>query len=150
MKTTQVTWKIFTWIYQFLCSQNCEIRIFFAQNMPETIDLSPICLSVDRRWNYWLEFQPTRVPDICPSTDAETIWLESQPTRILDVCPSTDGETIWLESQLYVLRLTQNCWLTSQPSVLKPSKPLMTHVLDVCPPTVTEAKMSPFFCTAQN
>ena len=44
----------------------------------------------------------------------------------------------------------RNCWLTSQPSFLWPYQPLTTHVLDVCPPTVTETKMSPIVCTAQN
>ena len=44
----------------------------------------------------------------------------------------------------------RNCWLTPQPSVPRPSQPLMTHVLDVCNPPVTETKMSPIVCTAQN
>ena len=44
----------------------------------------------------------------------------------------------------------RNCWLASQPSILRPSQPLMTHVLDVCPMTVTETKMSPIVCTDQN
>ena len=48
------------------------------------------------------------------------------------------------------LNLRINCWLTSQPSVLRPSQPLTTHVLDVCLLTVTETKMSPIVCTAQN
>ena len=34
---------------QLLCSQNCETKKFFAQNMPETIDLSPRHMSIDRR-----------------------------------------------------------------------------------------------------
>ena len=42
-----------------------------------------------------------------------------------------------------------NCWLTSQPSVPWPSQPLMTHVLDVCHPAVTETKMLPIVCTTQ-
>ena len=45
---------------------------------------------------------------------------------------------------------SRNCWLTSQTSVLRPSQPLITHVLDVCPTTVTETKMSPIVCTSQN
>ena len=44
----------------------------------------------------------------------------------------------------------RNCWLASHPSVLRPSQPLTTHVLDVFPLTVTETTMSPIFCTAQN
>ena len=44
----------------------------------------------------------------------------------------------------------KNCWRTSQPSVPWPLQPLTTHVLDVCHPPVTENKMSPFVCTAQN
>ena len=44
----------------------------------------------------------------------------------------------------------RNCWLASQPSVLRPSQPLTTHVLDVCLPTVTETKMLPIVCTTQN
>ena len=43
-----------------------------------------------------------------------------------------------------------NCWLTSQPSVCQPPQPLTTHVLDVYPPTITETKMLPTVCTAQN
>ena len=91
--------------------------------------------------------------------------------RVLDVYPSTDTETInsnpsQIESQTSILRPTlklfgsspsclsferhRKCWLTSQPSALRPSQPLMTHVLDVCPPTITETKMLPVFCTAQN
>ena len=34
---------------QFPCSHNCETRLLFSQNMPETIDSSPRRLSVDRR-----------------------------------------------------------------------------------------------------
>ena len=44
----------------------------------------------------------------------------------------------------------KNCWLASQPSVPRPSQPLTTHVLDVYHPPVTETKMSPILCTAQN
>ena len=44
----------------------------------------------------------------------------------------------------------RNCWLTSQPSVPRLPQPLTTHVLDVCHPPVTENKMSPIVCTAQN
>ena len=44
----------------------------------------------------------------------------------------------------------RKCWLTSHPSVFILSQPLMTHVLDVYPPPVTETEMSPIFCTAQN
>ena len=44
----------------------------------------------------------------------------------------------------------RNCWLTSQPSVLRPSQHLTTHVLYICPPNVTETKMSPIFCTTQH
>ena len=85
------------------CSHNCEKRMFFAQNMPKTIDLSPRRLSVDRHWNYWLESQSTWVPDVCPSTDTETICLESQSsvlwttqkllTHIPAVCPLTTTTT---------------------------------------------------------
>ena len=58
----------------------------------------------------------------------------------------------WLDSQTSVLQLTlkllsrlsfdrhRNYWLTSQPSFLRPSQLLMTHVPDVCTPTVTENK----------
>ena len=91
--------------------------------MPETIDSITRRLSVDRRWNYWLEYQSTQVPDVCPLTNAETIWVESQPTRIPDICPSTDAETIWLESQS---------------SVLQPTQKLLTHIPAVCPSTNTE------------
>ena len=44
----------------------------------------------------------------------------------------------------------RNGWLAYQPSVLRPSQPLMTHVLDVCLPTITETKKFPIVCTAQN
>ena len=44
----------------------------------------------------------------------------------------------------------RNCWLKSQTSVLRPSQPIMNQVLDVCPLTVTQTKMSPNVCTAQN
>ena len=95
----------------------------------EIIVSSPRRVSFDRRWNYWLESQSTRVPDVCPSTDAETIEL----------IPS-----------LLSFERCRNHWLTSQPSVLQLSQPLMIHVLDVCPPTVSENKMSPFVSTTQN
>ena len=90
-------------ICQFPCSHNCETRIFFSQNIPENIDSSPRRLSVDRRWNYWLDSQSNRVPDVCPLTVPETIWLESQlyilrPTQKLlthipAVCTSTVATT---------------------------------------------------------
>ena len=70
--------------FQFPCSQNCETRNFFAQNIPETID--------------GLKSQLTRVPDVGPSTDGDTIWLKSYSTRVSGVCPSTNAETIRLES----------------------------------------------------
>ena len=89
------------YVYQFLCSHNCETRTFSSQNMPETVNLSPRRLSVDRRWNY---------------------WFMSQSTQVLDICPSTDAESIWLESQLPVLRPTQK---------------LLTHILSICPLTIT-------------
>ena len=44
----------------------------------------------------------------------------------------------------------RNFWLTSQPSVPRPSQPLTTHVLDVCHPPFTETNMSPIICTLQN
>ena len=44
----------------------------------------------------------------------------------------------------------RNCWLTSQPFVHWLPQLLMTHVLDVCHLLVTETKMSPIVCTAQN
>ena len=52
-------------------------------------------------------------------------------------------------SRLYFDR-HKNCWLTSHPSFPRPSQPLTTYVLDVCHPPVTETKMSPIVCTAQN
>ena len=72
----------------------------------------------------------------------------------------------WLESQASVRRQSlklfgsspsrlsfdrrRNCWLTSQLSVLRPSQTLTNYVLDVCPPPITETKMSPIVCTTQN
>ena len=113
----------------------------------------------------------TQVPDVCPLTDAETIdlipsRLESQTSvcrltqKLFGSIPSRlDSRTSvrWLTLKLFdssPSHLTfdrhRNCWLTSKPTVLRPSQPLTTHVLDVCSPTVTETKMSSFVCTAQN
>ena len=112
-----------------------------------------------------------RVPYVCPLTDSETI--ESSPSRLKSqtyvrrpTLKLFGSSPSWLESQTYVRQPTltlfgsspsclsfyrrRNCWITSQLSVLRPSQPLTTHVLDVCPPTVTETKMSPFVCTAKN
>ena len=46
--------------------------------------------------------------------------------------------------------LRRNYWLTFQPSILWPSQPLTTHVLDVCHPPITETEMWPIVCTPQN
>ena len=43
----------------------------------------------------------------------------------------------------------RNCWLESQPYILRPSQPLTTRVLDVCPLPITETKISPIVCTTQ-
>ena len=113
----------------------------------------------------------TWVPDVCPSTDAETIdssssRLKSQtsvrrptlkpfglsPSR-LEYWTSVRQPTVKLfgsSPSCMSFDRHRNCWLTSHPSVFRPSQPLMTHVLDVFLPTVIEAKMSPFFCTVQN
>ena len=92
----------------------------------------------------------TWVPDVCPSTDAETI--ESSPSR-LEFRTSVRRPTLKLfgssPSRLFFDR-RRNCWLTYQLSVLRPLQPLMTHVLDIWSPTVTETKMLLFVCTAQN
>ena len=79
---------------QFPCSQNCETRNFFTQNMPETIDW----LESQSTQAHWLESQSTWFPDVGPSTNGKTIWLESYLTWVTGICPSTDNETIWLES----------------------------------------------------
>ena len=113
----------------------------------------------------------TRVPDVYLLTDAETIesspsQLESQMSVRQPTLKLFGSSPSRLESQTSVYRPTlklfvsspsrlsfdqhRNYWLSSQPSVLLPPQPLMTHVLDVCPPPVTETKMSPFVCTAQN
>ena len=113
----------------------------------------------------------TRVPDVCLSTDSETIdlspsRLEYQMSVLRPTLKLFGSILSRLDSRTSVHRPTlklfgsspihlsfdrrRNCWLTSQPSVLRPSQPLITHVLDVCPPTVTETKMSPFVCTTQN
>ena len=82
----------------------------------------------------------TQVPDVCPSTNAETI--DSSPSR-LESLTSVRRLTLKLfgssPSRLSFDR-RRNFWLTSHLSVLRPSQPLMTCVLDVCPPTVTENK----------
>ena len=113
----------------------------------------------------------TWVPDVCPSTNTETIdsspsQLESQtsvrqPTlKLFGSSPSQfESRTSFRRPKLKLfgsspIRLSfdwrRNCWLTSQTSVLRPLQPLMTQVLDVCLTTNTETKMSPFVCTAQN
>ena len=40
----------------------------------------------------------------------------------------------------------RTCWITSWPSVPRPSQPLTTHALEVCHPPITETKMSPIVC----
>ena len=79
---------------QLPCSQNCDTRNFFAQNMPETTDLlksHPTAVN-------WLESQSPWVPDVCLLTDGKTIWFKSSLTQVPGVCPSTDTETNRLES----------------------------------------------------
>ena len=44
----------------------------------------------------------------------------------------------------------RNFWLTSQLSVTRPLQPITTHLLEVYHPPVTETKISPIVCTAQN
>ena len=98
---------------QFPCSHNCETRIFFSQNMPQ----NPVTYqtSICRPTQKLL----TQVPDVCTSTNAETI--DSSPS-----CISFNWR--------------RNYWLTSQQCVLRPSQLLMTHFPYVCTPTVTENK----------
>ena len=141
----------------FLCSQNCETWKFFAQNMPKTID--------------WLESQLTQVPILCLSTDGELfcsspIRLKSQTAvhwltlKIFGLSPSRlksllsvrrmSLKIFWSRPSLLSCDRRRNCWLAFQLSYFWSSQPLTTHVLDVCPPTVTETKMSPIFCTVQN
>ena len=84
-------------------SHKCETLIFFSHNMPKT----PVTSRTSTR-HPTLKLL-TRVPDICPSIDDETIesspsQLESRTsvlqltlkllTRVPVVCPSTDAETI--------------------------------------------------------
>ena len=106
---------------QLPCSQNCDTRNFFAQNMPETTDLlksHPTAVN-------WLESQSTQVLDVCPSTNGKTIWLESYSTRVTGLCLSTDNDSIRLESySLWVSSVcpstvTETIWLESQSSVLQ-------------------------------
>ena len=100
-------------VCKFPCSHNCETRTFFSQNTTKT--------SVKSQTSFCHPTQKllTRVPEVCPSTDVETI----------------DSST----SSLSFDR-RRNDWLTSQPSVHRPLLLLMTHVPDVCPPTITETK----------
>ena len=137
-------------VCQFPCSQNYENGTSLHRICPKLL---------------------TRVPDVCPSTDAENI--DSSPSRIeyqasirqpmlklLGSSPSRlESQTSVRRPRLKLFGLSpsrlsfdwrRNCWLTSQPSVLRPLQPLMTHGLDVCLPTVIEIIMSPFVCTAQN
>ena len=104
---------------------------------------------------------------ICPK-----LLIDSSPSRLYSQTPVRQSTVklfgsspIQLESQASVrqplLKLFclspshlsfdrhRNCWLTYQPSVLWPSQPLTTHVLDICPLPVTETKMLPIVCTAQ-
>ena len=92
----------------------------------------------------------TRVPDVCPLNDAETI--DSIPSRLESQTSVRRPILKIFGSSPSCLSFDQrrNCRLTSHPSVLRPLQPLTTHVLDIYPPNVTETKMSPFFCTAQN
>ena len=120
------------------------------------IDLSPRQLESQ---NY--VYQPTvKLFGLSP------IWLESQASVRRPTLKLFGSSPSRLESQASVRRpllkifgsspsrlsfdQSRNWWLTSQPSVLWPSQHLTTHVLDVCPPNVTETKMSPIVCTAQN
>ena len=90
-------------VCQFPCSHNCETRFFFSQNIPRT----PVASQTSAR-------RPTlklltQVPDVCPSTDTETIDLSPSQlvsqtsvlrpmlkllTQVPVICPSTDAETI--------------------------------------------------------
>ena len=84
---------------QFPCSHNCETRILFSQNMPKKPAMSQTSARCPT-----LKLL-TRVPDVYPLTDADTIdsspsRLESQTsvlrpilkllTRVPVVCPLTD------------------------------------------------------------
>ena len=97
-------------ICQFPCSYNCETRIFFSQNIPETPVTSQT--SVRRPTQKLL----TQVPDFCPSTNAETI-------ESMHSCMSFDWR--W------------KYWLESQSSVLLTTQKLLTHIPAICPLTVT-------------
>ena len=94
------------------------------------------------------------------------IWLESQTSVCRPTLKLFGLSLSQLESQASVRQLSlklfglspsrlsfnqrRNCWLTSQQYVLRSSQYLTIHVLDACPPTVTETKMSPIVSTAQN
>ena len=121
----------------------------------------------------FIDLSPSRL-ESQPSVRQPTLKLfgssPSQPESQTYVCrPSLKlfgSSPIRLESQASVRKQTlklfgsspsclsfdwrRNCQLTSHPSVLQPSQILFTHVLDVCPLTVTETKMSPIVCTTQN
>ena len=61
-------------VCQFPCSQNCETRNFFAQNITENIDWLE---SHSTRVN-WIESQSTQVPDVCSSN-----WWRNYLARVL-------------------------------------------------------------------
>ena len=105
-------------------------------------------------------------PSRLESIDLSPSWLESQTSVHRPTEKLFGSSPIRLDSSASVRRLSlklfgsspsrlsfdrrRKCWLTSQPSVPRPSQPLTTHVLDVCHQPVTETKMSPTVCTYQN
>ena len=96
-------------------------------------------------WKCWLEYQTSVRRPTLKIFGSSPSWLKSQTS----VRRPTLKQFVSSPSRLSFDQ-RRKCWLTSQPSVLWPSQPLMTHGLDVCPPTVTKTKMSPFVCTAQD
>ena len=143
----------------------------FNSRVPKTVrhrtSLHRICLklSIDSSPSQ-LESQTSICWPMVKLFGLSPIWLESQASVRQLLLKLSGSSPSRLESQASVRRPSlklfgsspsrlsfnqrRNCWLTSQMSVPWPSQPLTTHILDVFPPTVTETKMLPIFCTSQN
>ena len=133
-----------------------KLLIDLSTSRLESINTSPI----------WLESQTSVRLLTAKLFGSSPIRLESQASVRLTTLKLFGSNPSRLESSASVRQLSlklfgsipkrlsfgrrRNCWLTSQLSVPWPEQPLTTHVLDVCHQLVTETKMSPIVCTAQN
>ena len=130
------------------------------------IDSSPSRLDPIDSSPIWLESQMSVRRPTSKLFGSIPIWLDSQASvrrpalKLFGSSPSQLDSLASVHRPLLKLfgsspsclsfDRRRNCWTTSQLSVPSLSQTLTTHVLDVCHLPVTETKMLPIVCTAQN